>query len=242
MRLDNLQKQHEIRDVCVERLATRPPYPGYPTERFTGSFEELDEYTIPRGPWSSPSDDGEAVNSNRKRFKKHSLLVDKLGRALHPWAQEIMGSIGFVTGKGAYWHWGPNYTVDPVVITDEETPHVLLVERNDNGSWAFPGGFLDYATESITRAGQRECAEETDVIIGEPVSTIYEGPVADGRTTAHAWAHTTARLWRPTKRQPTTPQLEEVSDAAWFPVDKLPATFHGSHAKILEFALREISS
>jgi ADP-ribose pyrophosphatase YjhB (NUDIX family) len=113
--------------------------------------------------------------------------------------------------------------------------------RGDNKNWALPGGFLDYVGESTDSANKRECLEETGVPLeGDPVETIYTGPVADERSTAHAWAHTTAKLWRPNERMPVTPQLDEVDKVRWFPLDDIPTNMHGSHAKILEFALREL--
>jgi hypothetical protein len=48
-------------------------------------------------------------------------------------------------GRGAYFHWGPNLAVDPIVtrtkpITGEL--QVLAVKRTDTRQWALPGGRL----------------------------------------------------------------------------------------------------
>ena len=40
----------------------------------------------------------------------------------------------------------PAVTADCIVITREEEPKVLLIQRGNSpfkGSWAFPGGFMD---------------------------------------------------------------------------------------------------
>ena len=46
-------------------------------------------------------------------------------------------------GRGAFWNWGPNYTADPIVLTTEDRPQVLLIRRQDNNMLALPGGFVD---------------------------------------------------------------------------------------------------
>ncbi len=232
------ERQAEVREHCMAELDANKHYPGYPEVRFMGSLEDLSELTIPQGPWST--DEHQPVTADNEVFVEQGLSIDTLGRPLHPWAKEMCASIGLIAGKGAYWNWGPNRTVDPVVITDDDDPHILLVERNDNGKWAFPGGFLDPG-ETVTIASRRECLEETGVTIDEhPVADVYSGPVADDRTTAHAWAQTDAKLWRPKTKQLVRPQLEEVASAEWLPITDLPNNIHGSHAKIIELALREI--
>lgn len=214
-------------------------YEGYSLERFTDDIDSNEKSTIPYGPWST--ENHVQVEIAPSVFTDEGLQVDALGRPLHPWVRDMSAAIGLIAGRGAYWNWGPNRTVDPIVITDSDDPHILLVKRNDNGRWAFPGGFLDLNGETIIEASQRECLEETGVTInGQPNATVYVGPVADARTTAHAWAQTDAKLWRPKQKQLVKPQIEEVSSVDWIAVDDLPSNLHGSHAIIIELALREI--
>lgn len=68
-------------------------------------------------------------------------------------------TIGVVTGTGTYWKMGPNKTADPIVITTENNPRVLLVQRNDNKNWAFAGGYVDMGEAAIETA-RRELSKK----------------------------------------------------------------------------------
>ena len=148
--------------------------------------------------------------------------------------------VGVVTGTGNYYNMGPNKTADPVIITNEPTPNVLLVLRLDNNLWALPGGFIDEGEDGV-EAARREGYEESGLILsGQPELILYEGVVADARTTTYAWAETYATLWRVDEQQPLVPQLSEVKDARWFPVNQLPDRLHGSHGVLLEEAMQYV--
>lgn len=59
----------------------------------------------------------------------------------------------------------PALTVDVILVTQEDIPSVLLIQRKHNpfeGKWAFPGGFLDM-DEDLKTAALRELEEETNV-------------------------------------------------------------------------------
>src|SRR5690606_24147307 len=154
--------------------------PNYPPQRLIARLRDIDITDLPRGPW------------------------DTLGRnevthehKVHPWLKEMLQDplIGVVTGKGAYWNFGPNHTVDPIIVRyQKSTPEIVLIQRKDTGQWALPGGFID-ENETAIEAALREAREETSINLGRLAAhavEIYHGPVADARTTAHAWAETTA--------------------------------------------------
>ena len=213
-------------------------YPGYPTTRLV--IEDLTDdtnLTLPEGPWSA------SVNTlpdyeEQDRLKANGYELDDLGRPIHPWLREMITdpNVGVVTGLGEYWQWGPNRTADPVVINNDPIPKILLIKRGDTGVWALPGGFID-GDEPADTAAKRELLEETGLLlVGSEGHRVYDGVVADLRTTAHAWAETTALAWK-VEGTPAVRAGDDANDAAWFTVDELPDQLHGSHAVLIQKAL-----
>jgi len=157
---------------------------------------------------------------------------------LHPWIHDLSD---LPEGKGTFYHYGPNYTVDPIVITEETIPSLLLVQRHDTGEWALPGGFID-SDETATAAGRRELCEETGLTLPESLEPIvvYRGPVADHRSTRNAWPETTALLWRIAQAESITAG-DDADKARWVPIDQLPTNLHGSHSALAEKAIALIT-
>lgn len=223
---------------ATRRTVALDSYPGYPSTRLViENIDGVTDLTLPDGPWSTP---GETIPTpaEQETLKAEGYEVDGLGRPLHPWLRDMLSNpeIGVVTGKGEYWHWGPNRTADPVVVTNEPTPKILLIKRGDTGSWALPGGFIDNNEDTMT-AAKRELFEEAGLIlVGASGKSIYEGVVADSRATAHAWAETTAIVWQ-IEGAPIVRAGDDANDASWFSVDDLPNHLHGSHAHLINQAL-----
>jgi len=161
--------------------------------------------------------------------------VDSEGRPLHPNLNIMQPSTP--TGRGAYWNWGPNFTADPIVVTSENRPRVLLIERSDTGDLALPGGFVD-ANELNTpmQAAYRELEEETGLRIESEGTLVYQGIVDDPRATAHAWPETSAYLFIVPEPLPVQAG-DDAREACWHYVDELPITLYGSHAKLIKKAL-----
>lgn len=239
-----------IKQAVLEAVKNSPLYPGYPSVRLTAKHPEVASQLadgrimhLPDGPW----DAGVKFLQPQTEEELHLLRLqgydfDEAGRPLHPWLVDMLSNtaIGVVTGTGRYWRMGPNYTGDPIVVTNEDTPHVLLVLRRDNDMWAVPGGFVDKG-ETAEQAGRREAWEETGLILPDQTPiTIYEGVVADARTTAYAWAKTTACLWRIDKQAKLTHDPKEVKAAKWFAINNLPDSIHGSHGVLLEESFKHI--
>lgn len=169
-----------------------------------------------------------------QHFKNLGLEIDATGRPLHPWAGTHLEASDLASGKGAFWKWGPNYTADPIVLTDEDIPRVLLIQRSDTLHYALPGGFVN-AHEASMDAALRELEEETglsDVTRGE---LIYQGPVADPRTTLHAWPETSAYLFSVDQPQPVV-GADDALQATWVPVNELPPLY-GSHQELIAKAI-----
>lgn len=224
---------------ATEHTISADTYPGYPKERLVlRDARERSDLTLPDGPWTTrvmpfPSE------SEQQSLIEKGCELDAYGRPLHPWLRDMLQNpnVGVVTGTGEYYNWGPNYTADPIVLTAESVPKVLLIKRGDTGKWALPGGFVDEG-ETAINAAKRELFEEAGVLLGDSDGThIYSGVVADLRTTAHAWAETTAILWRVDTELPVGGHDDAV-DAKWFSSDSLPDELHGSHAVLIDLALK----
>ena len=217
-------------------------YPGYPNQRLvmekpTKTSDGL--LNIPDGPWAA-SEDQLPSPAETEKFRDNGYEVDSAGRPLHPWHEQMLADpdVGVLTGKGKYYNWGPNYTVDPVVVAGEVgNRKILLIKRGDTGCWALPGGFVDNTDPDTVCAAKRELGEEAHLFeLAEPTAQIYKGPVADIRATIHAWPETTAYLWN--IDQPVAVESDDDAvDAKWFDENDLPKTLFGSHAEMIRLAL-----
>lgn len=240
---DDSDLEKILKQAVFDTVKFREPYPDYPTIRLTIEHPEVAQQlaegrisALPDGPWNAGFEHLKPQTTEELRLLQlEGYDFDDTGRPLHPWLIDMMcdPEVGVVTGTGKYWKMGPNKTADPIVVTNEETPHILLVLRSDNNLWAFPGGFIDPGEDGI-QAGARENFEETGLVLsGEPEKIIYDGVVADARTTTYAWAETVATLWRIDEQAPLSPDYNEVKDARWFPITNLPSRLHGSHGALL---------
>lgn len=169
-----------------------------------------------------------------RHFEAIGLEVDTEGRPLHPWVGTLLQEQDLAPGKGAFWKWGPNYTADPIVITNEDNPKVLLIQRADTQQYALPGGFVD-AHEATLNAAMRELEEETGLTGVNGGELIYEGPVADPRTTLNAWPETAAYLFS-IERPAVVIGADDALQADWYPLDDLPSLY-GSHEQLIKKAM-----
>ena len=114
----------------------------------------------------------------------------------------------------------PAVTSDCVVITKEEQPKVLLIQRGFDpykGSWAFPGGFMNI-DETTEECAIRELEEET----GLKVTTVHQiGAYSKvdrdprGRTITVAYL---AIIDEPVEVQ----GQDDAAKAEWWPLSDLP--------------------
>ena len=114
----------------------------------------------------------------------------------------------------------PAVTADCVVMTKEEKPKVLLIERGLDpykGCWAFPGGFMNM-DETTEQCSIRELKEETGLDVQKvwqigAYSKVDRDP--RGRTVTVAYL---AIVDAPIA---VTGQ-DDAAKAQWFPIDALP--------------------
>jgi ADP-ribose pyrophosphatase YjhB (NUDIX family) len=221
-----------------------PGYPGLPQRYFRDNPPT--QPTISRGTW----DAGEIIPTASEHIAIRNLFtpLDSWGRPVHVWLSDMVSdpAIGVATGKGAYYHWGPNYTADPIVI---QAGHLLLVQRSDTALFALPGGFVDPG-ESAAQAARRETREEAAVQIPPEIVPIevYCGPVADIRMTAHAWPETTALLFdlgddMPCESGWLASVDSETTASAWVPLEHLlQLELFGSHRLLIQLALQKLQA
>lgn len=114
----------------------------------------------------------------------------------------------------------PAVTTDCVVITTEEVPKVLLIQRGNEpykGHWAFPGGFMNM-DETAEQCAIRELEEETGLVV-ERVRQIGAYSKVDrdprGRTISVAYLAMVAS-------QITVAGHDDAAQATWFPLTDLP--------------------
>lgn len=149
----------------------------------------------------------------------------------------------------------PAVTVDLVLLTDEPTPRVLLIERAHDpcaGQWALPGGFVDVGDvftdqgEGLETAARRELAEETGL--------------ASGLLDAHGVRLEQLGAWGKPGRDPRqrtitiayvgqvpaallahTEAGDDAAQARWWPVDEIDwDNLAFDHASILDAGLRRL--
>lgn len=222
-------------------------YPGYPTVRLMAAGMSITAdglIELPDGEWTKNNTNLPTTNES-EAFRAAGYQTDSLGRPLHPWLRDMLATphVGVITGKGFYYNWGPNYTADPIVITREERPSVLLIQRGDTGVWALPGGFMDAGETNPSDSAKRELFEEANLRLEQDGDLIYQDVVADLRTTAHAWAETSAYSFVVDERLPVgVTDPHEVRRVQWFYADELPTELHGSHAVLIELALNRLKN
>jgi ADP-ribose pyrophosphatase YjhB (NUDIX family) len=154
-----------------------------------------------------------------------------------------------VEGKGKLYYWGPNNAADPVIIhqSAEGTLEALLIQRAD-GSWAFPGGFVDKAEDSKGAAFRELCEEaiENGDFLQEHFMKesilIFEGYTADGRNTDNAWIETSVHVLKigsNLKQQLSIKARDDATDVAWKEITpELLATLYSDHGRILGLLLK----
>ncbi|MEK6454229.1 NUDIX domain-containing protein [Caldifermentibacillus hisashii] len=102
-----------------------------------------------------------------------------------------------------------------IVFTSEEPHKVLLIKHQNGGHWAFPKGHVEEA-ETETETALREIAEETGLQVELDTNfrkVVTYSPAGDVlKDVIYFLAYT-----KPTAIHR---QLEEVSDAKWFPLSE----------------------
>lgn len=132
----------------------------------------------------------------------------------------------------------PAVTADCVVITEENEPKVLLIQRGNEpfkGCWAFPGGFMNM-DETTEQCAVRELEEETGLKVTEirqigAYSKVDRDP--RGRTVTVAYLAIIDKA-------EAVKGLDDAAEAQWFPISNLPKLAF-DHEEIMRDAKRLLS-
>ena len=114
----------------------------------------------------------------------------------------------------------PAVTADCVVMTKEEVPKVLLIQRGADpfkGAWAFPGGFMNM-DETTEQCAIRELEEET----GLKVTKVHQiGAYSKVDRDPRGRTITVAYLAIIDSPEDVKGQ-DDAAKAEWFPITDLP--------------------
>jgi 8-oxo-dGTP diphosphatase len=125
----------------------------------------------------------------------------------------------------------PSLTVDVALVTQENTPRVLLIRRKADpfaGKWALPGGFVD-ENEPLIDAARRELKEETGLDVADLIQLhTFGDPGRDPR----GWSVSVVYLGRVRPGLNATPG-DDAAEVGWFPLDA-PPPLAFDHAEILK--------
>lgn len=114
----------------------------------------------------------------------------------------------------------PAVTADCIVMTKEEVPKVLLIQRGADpfkGAWAFPGGFMNM-DETTEQCAIRELEEET----GLKVTKVHQiGAYSKVDRDPRGRTITVAYLAIIDSPEDVKGQ-DDAAKAEWFPITDLP--------------------
>ena len=151
---------------------------------------------------------------------------------LAPLSRLPRGVLGVVREIGRHLLKRPVVGICAVAMTSDG--RVLLVRRSDTGSWALPGGTLEWG-EQLSDALPREIEEETGArwVRMKRVTGVYSRPDRDPRFHA-VTVCVLAEVAEPI-RGPHNPV--EIRDARLFAADELPAPLAMGMTDMLQHAL-----
>ena len=131
----------------------------------------------------------------------------------------------------------PAVTADCVVMTRDDDPKVLLIERGNEpfkGCWAFPGGFMNM-DETTEQCAVRELEEET----GLKLTDIHQiGAYSKVDRDPRGRTITVAYLAFVDKPLPVKGQ-DDAAKAQWFSIKELPGLAF-DHEEILQDAIKRL--
>lgn len=181
--------------------------------------------------WENPD-----VDAIWRRARKLTLSKNLLRDALTHLPLNPAGATG-ISGHGRLRNLGPNVTADGIMTHGDA---VLLIERQDTGQLAFPGGFRDATGkdkyEDPLHAAVREVYEETDIQLRDiGKAALFSAGVAalSLRNTDNAWIENTAfHIDISDIDRPSPTAKDDAKSAGWYTLsDRVISRMSDTHAE-----------
>jgi len=200
------------------------------------------------GKWADAEIPDQDLVNGRKSYEGEIIWAYPKGKTDYKIPQNPQGRTGMI-GRGLLGKWGPNHAADPIVTRlDPATgkPQVVVVQRKDTGTFALPGGMVDYG-EQVSTTIMREFTEETGNLSGDDAvkfvemteylfksggKEIYRGYVDDVRNTDHSWIETDAIHFHCNEQLGSMLPLnagDDASNVMWLDVEP-DLKLHANHA------------
>jgi len=121
-------------------------------------------------------------------------------------------------------------------VVRDEAGRLLLIQRSDNGHWAFPAGALELG-DSIAECAAREVFEETGLRIKRPqVFGIASDPRHETITFPNGDRTQTVSVMFHASKPRGEPKFDprETLELGWFALDQLPANLMPNSRRTLK--------
>jgi len=144
------------------------------------------------------------------------------------WEESYLGQLRALAGDERVL-----LAVGTMAVLRDAAGRVLLIERSDNGLWAFPAGTMELG-QSLRDCAVREVFEETGLTVHDVTPFgIYSGlnprPNMYGHTYQHIGLACRVDSWSGELLRET----DETTDARFYPLDALPDGVSGSVRRVL---------
>lgn len=199
--------------------------------------------------WAEAASSPGEISREEWRRRLHHTVVPFLFDA-DGWPVNPTGRTGRV-GRNLK-KWGENQAADPLVFAGQgEDRHVLLIQRDDTGEWAMPGGMVDPGENPERDTVARELREETALDLSHLKPTVLTRRyVDDHRASDHAWVTTTVCVYH-LAHIPAIQAGDDAADARWVPaadtptlrdgLDAIGGVLHAAHSPVIAQGMDHIN-